>query len=120
MAVKKAPSRRAAFSMAHALELRVPFVDREVMRAALAGVAVELASKESGAADIVRARVTSNALGNFTLQLAPARQYRLTIAARGDYAGYRLEAFTASSAAALQNIVLERIKGIGSPLPQQL
>lgn len=27
-----------AFSMAHALELRVPFVDREVMRAAFAGV----------------------------------------------------------------------------------
>ena len=60
--------------------------------------------------EVTSSSLFSDQYGNFTLQLVPARQYRLEIAAAGAYAGYRLEAFTASTAEALQRIVLERVE----------
>jgi hypothetical protein len=78
--------------------------------APLADVDIELESKGFDGEEIVRTRVSSGQLGNFTLHMVPSRQYLLSIQARGDYAGYRLEAFTDSSAEPLKNIILERLE----------
>jgi hypothetical protein len=78
--------------------------------APVADVEIELESKGFDGEEIVRTRVLSDRLGNFILQMVPSRQYLLSIQAHGDYAGYRLEAFTDSSALPLQNIILERLE----------
>ena len=77
---------------------------------ALPGINIELESKGFDGEEIVKSRVVTDRYGGFTLQLAPARQYRLAIDADGDYAGYTLDGFTDSSAERLQNIVLERVE----------
>jgi hypothetical protein len=76
----------------------------------LADVEIEMESRGFDGEEISRTRVVSDRLGNFSLQLVPSRQYLLSIEARGDYAGYRLEAFTDSSALPLKNIILERLE----------
>ena len=78
--------------------------------APLEGLEIELESKGFDGEEVTRRRIISDRLGSFTVQLVPARQYQISIAASGDYAGYRLEAFTDSNASALQNIILERVE----------
>jgi len=77
-----------------------PLADREI----------EYENKGFDGAEITGAGVVSDPLGNFSLQLVPGRRYQLSIAAAGDYAGYRLEDFTDSNAEALRNILLERVE----------
>jgi hypothetical protein len=74
---------------------------------ALPGIDIELESKGFDGEEIVKSGIVTDRFGEFTLQLAPARQYRLVIGADGDYAGFTLDGFTDSSAERLQNIVLE-------------
>ena len=79
---------------------------------ALGGVEIVLETEAGDGKEVVSSTLFSDRYGSFTLQLVPARQYRLEIAAAGDYAGYRLEAFTDSTAEPLQNIVLERVERV--------
>jgi hypothetical protein len=78
--------------------------------APLANREIEFENKGFDGAEVVGRRVVSDLLGNFSLQLVPGRRYQLSIAAAGDYAGYRLEDFTHSNAEALRNILLERVE----------
>jgi hypothetical protein len=77
-----------------------PLADREI----------EFENRGFDGAEVTRSRVVSDALGNFSLPLVPGRRYQLSIAAAGDYAGYRLEDFTDSTAEGLRNILLERVE----------
>jgi hypothetical protein len=77
---------------------------------ALPDIDIELESKGFDGEEIVKSLVVTDRFGGFTLQLAPARQYRLAIEADGDYAGYTLDGFTDNNAERLQNIVLERVE----------
>jgi len=79
---------------------------------ALPGIYIELESKGFDGEKIARLEVTSDRFGEFTLPLVPARQYRLSIDADGEYAGFTLDGFTDTSAESLQAIVLERIEPI--------
>jgi hypothetical protein len=78
--------------------------------APLAGLDIALESKGFDGEKVATARVVSDQYGGFTLQLVPARQYKISIAAGGDYAGFTLDGFTDSDAERLQNIVLERVE----------
>jgi hypothetical protein len=78
--------------------------------AALAGVEIEIESKGLDADDIATARVVSDRMGAFRLQLVPQRQYSLHITAAGDYAGYSVDAFTHEDTERLRDIVLERVE----------
>ena len=78
--------------------------------AALAGLEIEIESKGFDGENISSARVVSDQLGAFTLQMVPERQYSLSISAAGDYAGFSLDAITDKDTERLQNIVLERVE----------
>jgi len=78
--------------------------------ATLANIHIGLENKGFDGEEIARSSVVSDRHGSFSLQLVPSRQYLLSIQAQGDYAGYRLEAFTDSSAEPLRNIILERLE----------
>ena len=77
---------------------------------ALAGLEIEIESKGFDGENISSARVVSDQLGAFTLQMVPERQYSLSINAAGDYAGFSLDAITEKDAERLRNIVLERVE----------
>jgi len=77
---------------------------------ALAGLEIEIESKGFDGENISSARVVSDQLGAFTLQMVPQRQYSLSINAAGDYAGFSLDAITDKDAARLRDIVLERVE----------
>jgi 5-hydroxyisourate hydrolase-like protein (transthyretin family) len=76
----------------------------------LPGIDIEFENKGFDGEEIVKSLVVTDRFGEFTLQLVPARQYRLSIGADGNYAGYTLDGFTAKNAKRLQNIVLERVE----------
>ncbi|HUV23270.1 MAG TPA: carboxypeptidase-like regulatory domain-containing protein [Gammaproteobacteria bacterium] len=78
--------------------------------AALAGLEIEIESKGFDGEDISGARVVSDRLGAFSLQVVPQRQYSLHIPAAGDYAGYSLDSFTHEDSERLRDIVLERVE----------
>ncbi len=78
--------------------------------ASLAEVKIELQNKGFDGEEIVTVQVESDLHGNFSLQLVPARQYRLSIQAAGNYAGYLLDGFTDANADLLQDILLERVE----------
>ena len=78
--------------------------------AGLAGLEIEIESKGFGDENISSARVVSDRLGAFTLQMVPERQYNLGISAAGNYAGYSLDAITHKDAQRLLDIVLERVE----------
>ena len=78
--------------------------------AALAGLEIEIESKGFDGENISSARVVSDQLGAFTLQMVPERQYDLSIVAAGDYAGFSLDAITDKDAGRLRDIVLERVE----------
>jgi protocatechuate 3,4-dioxygenase beta subunit len=78
--------------------------------AALAGLEIEIESKGFDGENISSARVVSDQLGAFTLQMVPERQYNLSIVAAGDYAGFSLDAITDKDAGRLRDIVLERVE----------
>ena len=78
--------------------------------ASLADVQIELQNKGFDGEEIVTVQVASDLHGNFSLQLVPARQYRLSIQAAGNYAGYLLDGFTDADADLLQHIRLERVE----------
>jgi 5-hydroxyisourate hydrolase-like protein (transthyretin family) len=78
--------------------------------AALAGLEIEIESKGFDGENISGARVVSDRLGEFTLQMVPQRQYSLSISAAGDYAGYSLDAFTDDDAEQLRSIILDRVE----------
>jgi hypothetical protein len=77
---------------------------------ALAGLEIEIESKGFDGENISSARVVSDQLGAFTLQMVPERQYNLRINAAGDYAGFSLDAITDKDAGRLRDIVLERVE----------
>jgi hypothetical protein len=77
---------------------------------ALAGLEIEIDSKGFDGENISSARVVSDQLGAFTLQMVPERQYSLSINAAGDYAGFSLDAITDKDAGRLRDIVLERVE----------
>jgi 5-hydroxyisourate hydrolase-like protein (transthyretin family) len=78
--------------------------------AALAGLEIEIESKGFDGEDISSARVVSDRLGAFSLQVVPQRRYSLHIPAAGDYAGYSLDSFTHENTERLRDIVLERVE----------
>lgn len=78
--------------------------------AALAEVKIEVQSKGFDGEVISNSFTESDLHGNFSLQLVPARQYRLSIQAAGNYAGYLLDGFTDANADLLQKILLERVE----------
>jgi hypothetical protein len=78
--------------------------------AALAGLEIEIKSNGFDGENISSARVVSDQLGAFTLQMVPERQYSLSINAAGDYAGFSLDAITDKDAGRLRDIVLERVE----------
>ena len=78
--------------------------------APLDGIAIEVESVSDDGGTVIRKRLQSDSLGNFSLSLLPQRQYQLLIPGQGDYAGYRIDAFTDANAAILRDIVLNRVE----------
>lgn len=78
--------------------------------AVLAEVKIEVQSKGFDGEIISNSLTETDLHGNFSLQLVAARQYRLSIQAEGNYAGYLLDGFTDANADLLQDILLERVE----------
>ncbi len=77
---------------------------------ALSGFQIEVESLGFDGEEIVLTRVNSDQRGEFTIDLVPQRQYKLSVKPARDYAGYALDAFSAEAAEALRNIILEQLK----------
>jgi len=77
---------------------------------ALSGFEIEVENHGFDGEEIVLNRISSDQRGEFTIDLVPQRQYKLSIKPTRDYAGYSIDAFTAEAAGHLQNIVLEQIE----------
>jgi len=77
---------------------------------ALSGFEIEVESHGFDGEEIVSNRVKSDLRGEFTVDLVPQRQYKLSVKPAADYAGFNLDAFTAEAADSLRNIILEQVK----------